>query len=73
MANESMARKILEDWLSRGNDVSDTGLPRHPEFIYRKQNKWKGWDAFLGTGTTENVPRDRTEDRAWELYTIEHI
>ena len=67
-----MARKILNVWLSVGKEVSGSGLPKHPEFIFRKQNKWKGWSDFLGTETTENALRDRTEEKAWKLYVKEH-
>jgi hypothetical protein len=37
------------------NNILPADMPRNPDFTY-KNNGWKGWSDFLGTGTK---PRSR--------------
>ena len=66
---------VIKAWVAHGHEgkCSDPKMPRHPEFVYRKQGVWKGWSHFLGINSTHRcfhkfAARDALEDEAWACY-----
>ena len=38
-------------------------MPMHPEFVYRTEGKWKGWNDFLGAACRDETEQDVLEDK----------
>jgi hypothetical protein len=53
-------------------------VPQHPEFIYRREAKWNGWNEFLGiVSSTEegkkNLQADYLEKIAWQVVEAKYL
>lgn len=77
--------QIIEEWLEEARIVVNTSNPStfintygnevlsHPELIFRRDGKWKGWSDFLNKDpkNTKNILTDTLEDEAWRLLNKE--
>lgn len=62
---------ILKRWERDGRKSmpDNKSIPLHPEFVYRKSKRWKGWADFLGNAENdEDTVRDLLEDKAFKLW-----
>ena len=84
-ARESATKEvydILIEWLTQGaewlpvpGESPEALMPRHPEFAYRLEGEWKGWNHLLGVKAgdaaaafEEHQKQDRLEAQAWDLW-----
>ncbi|BBL92354.1 hypothetical protein VroAM7_50070 (plasmid) [Vibrio rotiferianus] len=73
MEIESATRR-LSSWLSTGKEFNlTTGLPKHPEFLFRISGEWKGWNNFLNISNNHpcyksNIDQDVIDNLAWQIY-----
>ena len=72
-------RDMIKLWKMEGDDEHPIplscgirGVPLHPEFVYRKNGMWKGWNDLLGANEQSNNERDSLEDVAWSVYIYEN-
>jgi hypothetical protein len=77
--NIEKIREQINIWIKYGEDEHPIplscgirGVPLHPEFVYRKNGKWKGWNDLLGINEQSNDERDSFEDMAWSVYKYEN-
>ena len=84
MSNESQdnwlcdrVESVIHEWETKGNDSRDENgveMPCSPEYVFRKQGDWKGWNSFLSNVEGECCPdcyeenevADVIEDIAWK-------
>ena len=73
------AYDIIDIWTKEGEDEyfagvqgMPAGIPLHPEFVYRKNGMWKGWNDLLGANEESNNERDSLENVAWSVYIYEN-
>jgi len=65
--------ELVKKWQVFGYDYNGT-LPKHPEFLFRVNNTWRGWNYLVGQTDKnsnvykENEARDYLEDRAWLIF-----
>jgi len=75
-SDEKMVRDIIKKWKMHGDKLhkdpalKKEGIPRHPEYVYRLDGQWRGWNHFLGTEEAdpryaENEMMDGLEDIAF--------
>lgn len=56
-------KQLLAEWLKNGHDTLESGVPRHPEFVFRISGEWMGWAQFLGCEPSRELTlQDRIED-----------
>jgi len=67
MNREKEIQKIIAEWLVEGNEAKGR-MPKHPEFVYRETNEWKGWHDFLGDESKDSIEQDDLENEAWERF-----
>jgi hypothetical protein len=74
--NSSWIEQILENWKKHGHETRN-GVPLHPEFVYRLEGKWKGWNHYRSLGSEfEGIKvhnlNDKIEDEAFAKWQQEN-
>lgn len=72
---EKEIRAIIKHWQNDGEKELKNRVPVHPEFIYRFDGEWQGWNDLLSVDMINdrekfiaNRTRDELEDEAFARY-----
>tara|TARA_R110002051_G_scaffold325323_2_gene427094 strand:+ start:731 stop:1030 length:300 start_codon:yes stop_codon:yes gene_type:complete len=67
--------EIIAKWSREGTAaqiVKENYVPIHPEYVFRDNGKWSGWNDFLGMNKEteegkKNSFADKLENIAWDI------
>ena len=67
---DTSIQQIQKLWDEYGGIILlDKKTPRHPEFVYRLDNTWRGWAHFLGFPNNEKHKNiDALEQKAFKTF-----
>lgn len=68
--DEDEIQKIISIWKKEGMEIVEgtTGMPVHPEFVYRKTGEWIGWNNFKQINKQNSIYLKNFERDLMESY-----